>query len=223
MKKIIFLLSLMFLTFFINVPANAKTLNLYTSYISIIGSRGLTKKITIIAAHKQRAEIIFNNTPNFKKQFTSFLKKTTYLFNKYGEINYVQLFHINHSKSQTILISLPYFHKNKPYIENIFVSPDGTYSINKKFDDIFFRYIQVKKTRKIIYIRQFKKDVIVVQFRPFASVLVYANKKVIAAYLPLVSAYFVHNEHNAASKKYFSDLKERWTKQEKRFLRANHL
>ena len=224
MKKFVFSIIALFILFLFNaVNANAGQIALYTSYIQITGSRGLTKNIEIIASHKIKAEIVFYHSSNFKNKFNSFIKKVKYIFNQYGGFAYIQTFQPNYSPYRNVLISLPYMYNHKLYVEDLFVFPNGTYSINKKFKNMFGRYIKIRKTEKNLHITQFRTDYIIVSIKPkidFGLTLISANSKAVGAYMPNISSYFVHNEYNEKSKKYFKYLINKWTKAEKKFLRS---
>lgn len=188
--------------------------------VILTGNRGLTKKIKIIANHKTRAEIIFTHSPNFKKQFSSFIKKVKYVFNKYAGFSYFQTFKTNNSPYQHILISQSYLYNNKFGIEKIYVYPDGKYNINKKFKNMFGRYIKIRKSRKSLNISQFNNEFISISLKPFGITTIFAGIKIINTYTPNIAVYFVHNKYNEKSKRYFKYLINKWIKAEKRFLNS---
>ncbi|MHB1680968.1 MAG: hypothetical protein ACYCTB_10770 [bacterium] len=226
MKKIRINL-IMFLTFltllFFAGNAYAGTIALYEHHIIITGERGLTKSITVMAGGK-KAKIVFKKSPDFKKKFNAFLKKTTYFFKKYGKLGYMETFKTNNDPSQNILINMPYGYNNKIYTELIFVYPNGNYSINKKFRNMFGRYISVKKSKKSLNITQFKNNYISVSLGKrnishFGTIVILGqHSKVVGAYTPKFSSYIVYNKHNKQSIKYFNYLINKWIKQEKKFL-----
>ena len=135
----------------------------------------------------------------------------------------MQTFQPNYSPYQSVLISLPYMYNNKLYLESLSVFSNGTYTINKKFKNMFGRHIKIRKTEKSLHITQFRNDYIIVSIKPkinFGVAVVSANSKLVAIYTPNFSSYFVHNEYNEKSKKYIKYLINKWIKAEKKFLNS---